>query len=57
MITDRINVDSITEIFAYDSNFIKYRQKKDSILSLLEILIPPDKVCEKLSSNQFYSLQ
>jgi hypothetical protein len=28
MITDRINVDSIIEIFAYDSNF-KYRQKKE----------------------------
>jgi hypothetical protein len=29
MISNRIDVDFITEIFAYDSNFIKYRQKKE----------------------------
>ena len=28
-------------------------RRKNSLFSLMEVLTPPDKVCEKLSSNQF----
>lgn len=57
MITDRINVDAITEIFAYDSSFIKYRQKKEFNFFTAERFDTTWPIVWKLSSNQFYSLQ